>query len=660
MSTSIAGSRPVDRSRHLLLVVNDDPVGRYTTVRQLKAAGFQVEEASTGAEALRLADERISAVILDIHLPDIDGFEVCRRLRANPATFRVPVLHLTAAYVTDEDKVRGLDSGADAYLTHPVEPAVLVSNIQALVRTRAAEEGMRRSEAKFRAVYEHSPVGIGLLDAESGVLLGANPALLALLGRPLREVVGRPLLAFVAPGNLLDAQGFLHTLQGEPASAEFGLVGPRGGVVPIEWSSAPHVEPGVCMVMGIDISPRLQLVRQRQEMIDRERSARGAAESLARTKDDLIAVLSHELRTPLHAVLGWTHVLQKRDSPELLQRGLAAIERNVTLQARMISDMLDMSRMNVGKLAITPELVEAGAVVADAIAAVQPSLETSGHVLSQELRDGDCLLHADRGRLQQVIWNLIGNAIKFSPKGSRILVTMARHDDGLRIQVVDEGQGIAPDFLPQIFERFTQNDQASNRRHGGLGLGLSIVKHLVELHGGRVGVTSAGRGRGSCFEIWLPEAQPGEGNAAIAAESELGELDTTSERPGPLQGLSVLVVDDDAEASAMLKLILGARGAIVTAVDSADAALRALATSPLDRPFDLLVSDVGMPGRDGYELIRTIREWERPGMHLPAIALTAFSREADQSQARDAGFDAHVGKPLRPQELLRLMVGLIG
>ena len=216
----------IDRSRHRLLVVNDDPVGRYTTVRLLNAAGFPTLEAATGAEALRAAEQRPSAVVLDIHLPDIDGFELCRRLRAQASTFRMPVIHLTAAYLTDEDKVRGLDAGADAYLTHPVEPAVLVSTIQALVRTREAEEAMRRSEAKFRAVYAQAPIGICLLRAGDGTLLEANPAMLALLGLGADQgeaVAGRPLTDFVASEDQGAARGFIAMLGSEGARAEFPL-----------------------------------------------------------------------------------------------------------------------------------------------------------------------------------------------------------------------------------------------------------------------------------------------------------------------------------------------------------------------------------------------------------------------------------------------------
>lgn len=649
--------RAIDRSQHRLLVVNDDPVGRYTTVRLLNAAGFPTEEAANGAQALALADRDISAVVLDIHLPDIDGFELCRRLRARNTTFRLPVIHLTAAYLTDEDKVRGLDAGADAYLTHPVEPAVLVSTIQALVRTQAAEAAMRASEVKFRTVYAQAPSGICLLQASDATVLDANPAMLALLERSSAEVVGQPMLTFVAPADRPVASQFFQQLEESGHRAQFSLLTPSGDAVTVEWTTSPPVEPGVGMVMAMDVSHQQQLVQQRQAMLDRERTARSEAERLSRLKDDLIAVLSHELRTPLNAIMGWAHVLQRHSPPELLSKGLSAIERNVSIQARMISDILDMSRLNVGKLPLSRDLEEAGAIVRAAVAAVQAGVQDGGHRLALDLQDEQLLLMADSGRVQQVIWNLVGNAAKFSPKGSTITLSLRAQDGGARIEVQDQGQGIDPQFLPYIFERFTQSDASSNRQHGGLGLGLAIVKSLVEAHGGWVQVHSDGPGLGARIAFWLPGSD---------AEQPMDGPDTGAGLLGPMEGpdtpnaailagLQVLLVDDDAEAGAMLRLILGERDIRVTLVQRADDALATLAQSR----FDLLISDVGMPGKDGYELIREWRLREASGRHLPAIALTAFSRDLDRQQALQAGFDAHLSKPLRPQQLLRMMEQLL-
>lgn len=651
---AVMAARKLDRSRHPLLVVNGDPVGRCATVRQLQAAGFPTVEAVSGLEALALADESLSAVVLDIHLPDIDGLEVCRRLRRQPTTFRLPIIHLSAAYLTDEDKVRGLDSGADAYLTHPVEPAVLVSTIQALVRTREAEDAMRHSEAKFRAAFERAPSGICLVDLVDGTLFEVNPAMLALLGRPLEAVTGRALREFAAPADAAVADDFLRGLTADGAHAEFQLVHPDGRLVPVEWAAASYVEPGIAMIVATDISQRLQLARQRQELLERERSARGNAERHSRLKDDLIAVLSHELRTPLNVIMNWAHMLQKRSPPDMLERGLAAIERNAVIQARLISDILDMSRLNLGKLPLNRDWVDAGSIIAAAVTAVQPLLQRSNHQLRLDLERGQFKIHADDARVQQVLWNLLGNAIKFSPAGSEITLRLRAEEGGVAITVADQGQGIAADFLPFVFDRFAQGNAASNRQHGGLGLGLAIVKNLVESHGGHVSVTSDGPGQGAQFTIWLP------GDRATTSPAELGMLSgfgaLGGATPTALPGLHVLLVEDDLEAATMLALILGEQGVQVHHAAAVDEALDLLR----QRGFDLLVSDIGMPGRDGYELIREVRRREGSGARLPAIALTAFSRDSDRVAALEAGFDAHLGKPARPQALLAEMLRLLG
>jgi PAS domain S-box-containing protein len=645
--------RQIDRSQHELLVVNDDPVGRYATVRLLRAAGFPTVEAASGMEALALAGEHMSAIVLDIHLPDIDGLEVCRRLRRQPHTFKLPVIHLTAAFLTDEDKVRGLDSGADAYLTHPVEPAVLVSTILALVRTREAEDAMRRSEAKFRAAFERAPSGIALVRVPGGAMLEINAAMAALLGCREEAVVGRPLQDFVLPEDAADAEALLAPDADAAGPREFGLRRSDGQCVTVEWTAAAYPDPDVVMLVATDVSQRRQLALQRQELLERERRARGDAERHSRLKDDLIAVLSHELRTPLNVIMNWVHVLQRGGQPDLMARGLAAIERNAVLQARLISDILDMSRLNLGKLPLNIESVAIGSVIEATVATMQPQLQASHHRLRLDLQGESFRIQADEARIQQVLWNLIGNAAKFSPSGSEITLSLRIEDGGARIAVRDRGQGIPVEFLPHVFDRFAQSDAASNRQHGGLGLGLSIVKHLVEAHGGQVSARSAGAGQGAEFIVWLPgeQAEPAEPDGGAA--SAFGGLGGAGEA---LDGQRVLLVEDDAEAGAMLTMILGEQGAAVRHVTGVDAALQCLQAAT----FDLLISDIGMPGRDGYELIRELRRGEGAGPRLPAIALTAFSREADRAAALAAGFDVHLGKPLRPQLLLAQIQRLLG
>ena len=650
MSDLIPEFRPIDRSAHELLVIDDNPASRYATVRQLGSAGFRTREAATGADGLAMADGSISAVVLDIHLPDIDGFDLCAILRSRPETARVPVLHLTAAYVTDDDKVRGLDSGADAYLTRPVDAAVLVATVQALVRTRTAEEAMRRSESKFRAIYAQAQAGIALLD-DQGRLIDANPAMLKLLARPERSVIGHALSEFAPAEWAHKIVGFSVADEAPHGTLEAPLQHPDGSLIYVEWTVSPHIEPGVTMAVATDISQRVALEQQRQQLLDRERTARGEAEQVSRMKDDFIAVLSHELRTPLNAIMSWTHVLRQRGGSEETVRGLAAIERNGTTQARMISDLLDMSRLNMGKLPLTFVTIDPVDEIVASVNAMRPANSDNGPQIEVRLERPYRPIRVDASRLQQVIWNLVSNAIKFSPPGGRVVVALEQEPAGLRILVSDEGQGIAPEFLPFVFDRFAQSDAASNRQRGGLGLGLSIVKQLVEAHGGTVAATSAGLGKGATFDVWLP-SDPDHPLQDDFADSSLGH-DLLDMPQASLDGVRLLIVDDDAEASAMLRIILTDRGAAVQSAADVRAALALLAA----QRFDALISDIGMAGRDGYDLIRELRRNEaaraEPRVHLPAIALTSFTRAQDRDQALAAGFDAHCGKPLRPLNLVQ-------
>jgi signal transduction histidine kinase/CheY-like chemotaxis protein len=431
---------------------------------------------------------------------------------------------------------------------------------------------------------------------------------------------------------------------------------PDGSQVHVEWSVSPHIEPGVTMAVATDVSQRVALEQQRQQLLDRERSARSEAEQVSRMKDDFIAVLSHELRTPLNAIMSWTHVLRQRGGGAELERGLAAIERNGTTQARMISDLLDMSRLNLGKLPLTFVTMDPAEEVTASVNAIRPPAD-AGPRIELELSPPYRPIRADASRLQQVIWNLLSNAIKFTPPSGRVVVSLTQDDAGVRLRVSDEGQGIAPAFLPFVFDRFAQSDAASNRQRGGLGLGLSIVKQLVEAHGGTVAATSAGLGEGATFDVWLPTdpAHPGREDFPDSSHG----FEAMDPAQASLDGLQLLVVDDDPEASAMLRIILSDRGAAVQTASDVRAALQLVGA----RRFDALISDIGMPGQDGYDLIREVRraESEAPQRRrLPAIALTSFTREQDRAQALAAGFDEHCPKPLRPLKLVLQIRALLG
>lgn len=632
-----------------VLVVDDNPATRYSTGRVLQAAGFTTCEAATGAQALVLAQTGVIAIVLDIHLPDMNGMEICATLRKQPQMDTVPILHLSAAYMMDDDKVRGLEGGADAYLTHPADPPLLVATINALMRARRAEQNLRSSDARFRAIYDLAPSGIALID-DKGRITDANAALLALLKRTADEVVGHELASFAPPGPVAAlARHRVEQAQQGTWRGEFPLLDAQGTQVDVAWSLSAHVEPGAVLAIATDISERADLARRRDALLEREQAARAEAERTSRVKDEFIAVLSHELRTPLNAILTWSQLLQR--STAQLPRGLAVIERNARTQSRLIADILDVSRMDLGKLRLDLEAVDAAELVRSAVAVLEPSALDKHLVLDLALEDLGQPLMVDAARLQQILWNLLTNAIKFSPEGGLITVGLRRSGDWAELRVCDQGRGIPEEFVAHLFERFTQSDAASNRFHGGLGLGLAIVKHLAELHGGTAEAHSAGLDQGAQFYVRLPL----NGRTPTVEESQESPTGFDESIPATygLTGIRILLVEDDPDAREIAALILRDHGAQVSEAADVDAALREI---ELQRP-DVLVSDIGLPGADGYQLMRQLRERERQresegGPRLHAIALTAFSRQQDRDAALAAGFDAHCGKPLRASELL--------
>ena len=636
----------IDRSKHTVLVVDDNPVTLYSTARTLRAAGFKTEEVMNGNDALSISSNGlISAVVLDVHLPDINGFEVCRMLRARPKTAVLPVIHLSATYIADKDKVEGFNSGADAYLTHPAEPPILIATVQALVRTRLAEEQLRKSEAKFRAIYTQAESGIALID-KSGVFVDANPSLLRMLGRTSEEVMGQKVVDFASPRWV----GAVHRLvdkEDEAASQwseTFALSLPDGQEVHLEWKMSTHAEPGLRIGVVSNISDRMKLQEQRESLLESEKAARTSAEQHSQTKDNFIAVLSHELRNPLNAILMGLHVLLiKGGTPEQV-KGLRMIERNAKAQARIISDILDVSRINSGKLTLDRELIDPGAVVSSALEGLQEAIDKRGLHVTLDVSTAREFIWLDATRIQQIFWNIVNNAIKFSKPGGSIEITLSRSVSKLLLVVRDHGIGIEAEFLKTIFDKFSQGDTPGNRSHGGLGLGMAIVKHLAELHGGSVRVESKGLDQGTTVTLEIP---------ALSDPVQFGHLSKDSTRlnhDSNLNGVTILVVEDEPQNREMLTMILQDRGARVLTAENYDEAIKSLdAQMP-----DILLSDIGLPGADGYDLVREVRKREKDKSlpRLPAIALTAFGRAQDIDRAIEAGFDSHLAKPLRTQDLL--------
>ena len=398
--------------------------------------------------------------------------------------------------------------------------------------------------------------------------------------------------------------------------------------------------------------------RERLLLLDSEREARSQAEQASRMKDEFLATLSHELRTPLNAVLGWANILRlgKRQGEELIQ-GLDIIERNARIQAKIIEDLLDMSRIISGKVRLDAQWIELAAVLNESIETLRSTAQAKGVRLQAMLDLFAGPIFGDPSRLQQVFWNLLNNAIKFTPKDGKVEVLLKRAGTEVEVSVVDTGEGIAPGLLPYVFDRFQQGDASTTRRHGGLGLGLAIVKELVELHGGTVRVESEGLGKGATFTVRLPLT------AAYSEpdkEDQLPEAVLPGNQPLPevsLANIRVLVVDDEIDARDLVKMLLEMAGATVSTADSASEAMEhILATRP-----DVLVCDIGMQDEDGYSLIRRLRALEKKEEGaLPAIALSAYARSEDRTKAIRSGFQNHLAKPVEPAELLAIVSSLAG
>ncbi|HEX8322864.1 MAG TPA: PAS domain S-box protein [Tepidisphaeraceae bacterium] len=406
-----------------------------------------------------------------------------------------------------------------------------------------------------------------------------------------------------------------------------------------------------------DLARRAAIAVDNATLFDAERAARGEAERASRLKDEFLATLSHELRTPLNAILGWSQLLSSHNGnrPDDLAEGLRTIERNARAQTQLIEDLLDMSRIVSGKLRLDVQSVNPPDVVTSAVASITPAADAKGIDIDTDLDPAAGPIRGDPNRLQQVVWNLLTNAVKFTPGGGSIRVAVRRVGAQVEISVSDTGQGITAEFIPFMFERFRQADASITRRHGGLGIGLSLVKQLVDLHGGTVSVESPGTNEGATFTVRLPIAVA---QARFAPDAGMTEEALPSKPVGPsLDGLRVLVVDDEPDARMLAKRILEERGARVTSAGSAKEALALLRATPPD----VLLSDIGMPDHDGYQFITWIRSLSyEEGAQTPAAAFTAFARPEDRQRALDAGYQSHVVKPVEPDDLVNVVARLAG
>ena len=421
-----------------------------------------------------------------------------------------------------------------------------------------------------------------------------------------------------------------------------------------------------CVVALVDISDRKRVEAARSSLLDAERAARASAEharseaeASSRAKDEFLATVSHELRTPLNAMLGWSQLLTNNTLPaDKLDHAFEVIQRNVLAQSRLVEDLLDVSRIVSGQMRLDVRPVEPIRVVGAAIESAKPAIEAKHIQLEVDLDPSAGQILGDATRVQQIVWNLLSNATKFTGKHGKITVRVARVAGSVEIVVSDTGQGIDPEFLPFVFERFRQADGSFARRHGGLGLGLAIARHLVELHGGTIKVESAGASCGARFVVRLPYAGSRNARASSSGSAPILDFEPPSRVSAPeLRGLRVLVVDDDDDSRDLVVSILQRCEAITLAASSAEQALSIIVR---DYP-DVLVSDIGMPGMDGYELVRAVRALpDERAQRVPAVAVTAYARQEDQRRALAEGFQLHVAKPIEPAAFAQALARLSG
>jgi PAS domain S-box-containing protein len=537
------------------------------------------------------------------------------------------------------------------------------------IERQRAETSLQETNQTLQALIEACPLAITVFSLDDGKVKMWNPAAERIFGWSEQEALGCFLPS--VPEHKQDE--FLANLtvvrQGQALTAvETRRQKKDGSPIDISvWAAPLHDAQGnfSCMSIIADISDRKRLEAEREQLLAREQAARADAEAANRTKDEFLATLSHELRTPLNAMLGWTQMLCTRKFDEATTtRALETIDRNTKSLAALIEDVLDVSRIIRGKLHLNIRPVHLISVVEAALDTVRPAAQAKGIQLESRLDSSVEPLLGDGNRLQQVVWNLLSNAVKFTPKGGRVEIRLERHREVgdktssyVLIQVTDTGKGIAPEFLPYVFDRFRQENSSTTRSYGGLGLGLAIVRHLVELHGGTVYAQSPGEGQGATFSVQLPL------RSILPQVSDESSVDSTSQEYVPfntlptLEGLRVLVVEDEADTRELLITILRQYGIEVTAVASAGEALEALQQLKLD----VMVSDIGMPGEDGYSLMRKVRALNaQQGGQIPAVALTAYARAEDRISALAAGFQLHMPKPVNPEELAAVVANLAG
>ncbi len=729
-----------ERQKVNILMVDDNPSNLVALETVLESPNHNLVRASSGDEALRfLLNNDAAVILLDVHMPIIDGLETAELIRGRERTRNLPIIFLTAydsaggAYIS-----RGYSLGAVDYIIKPIDPEALKSKVAVFVELyKKTEEVKRQAELLREQNIEIENANLQrlsrLIDLRQQLAaerdpqlvlqrvcdtareaIGARHALIGVLeedGETLRhfltsgfdrETAIREGLPQISLNYLREQFGDRRSLRlAWPGGSAKGIYFPPGGEPPGSFIGAPILQQGrpcgwlflgdklgarefseaderfaVTLTQAIvfyenarlysdlqrhaaaleqEIAERKRAEEERERMLEREQAARADAEAANRLKDEFLATVSHELRTPLNAMLGWLHLLRKgKLDPQNSNRALDTIERNARALNRLIDNLLDVSRIIVGKLRLDLQPADIAPAIEEAIESIRPAAEAK-RVYLREVLEPVRELTCDANRLQQVIWNLVSNAVKFTPAGGSVEVSLKHQDDRIEIVVSDTGAGIAPEFLPYVFERFRQADGSTTRKHGGLGLGLAIVRYLVELHGGVVRAESSGEGQGATFTVSLPLVHRSETvNGSALPVWENPEI-IPPDSYAALHGLRVLVVNSETTARELIASILAqCHVEVRVASDLAEGFDIFAAWQP-----DLLISEISTSEEGGLELIRRVRKLDpAQGGKVPAIALTAYYDAEARIRALNAGFQMHIPKPIEPEELVMTVASL--
>jgi signal transduction histidine kinase len=656
---------PAPSSERILLV--DDNTDMRTYVQRLLGAHWTVEAVANGLEALAAARERPPHLVLsDVMMPGMDGFALLRELRADPRTASIPVI-LLSARAGEADSIEGMQAGADDYLVKPFSARELVSRVRARLEIARAHAEVRLARARLHEQLMQAPVAVALLSGPEHVFEFANPRYLEMVGRR-EDIVGKS-FAQAFP-ELPEAGPVLQMLKGVYASGRSFMadeypaaLNRRGKGVPEEAYFQLTCEPvregagtvvGI-MVVAVEVTGQVQARAQVERLAAAEHAARSRAEEADRRKDEFLAMLAHELRNPLAALSTALEMMGHVRGEEAREARLRdTCNRQVFNLVRLVDDLLDVSRITRGKVELRKKEVDLASIVQNAIATSRGHIDGRGHELTVTFAPGDFRLEADATRLEQVVSNLLTNAAKYTDAGGRISVRLRREEAGglpwAVLHVSDTGRGIAPDMLDKVFDMFVQVSPSIDRSSGGLGIGLTLVKRLVGMHGGTVSAHSAGLGKGSEFVVRLPLAVPAS-RPVPAAPRAVPALREAS--PPPRR--RVVVVEDREDVREMLKELLEELGhEVEEAADGLEGAAKVLEVLP-----DVALVDVGLPGIDGFELARRVRASQQGGS-LYLVALTGYGGSEVRAKALEAGFDLHLVKPLNVSDLPQVLDGSYG